>query len=270
MADETWLTHAPPRITELTFADALTETKAHSFIRPEEIDTIWKTFLQYGVDPSFALGQFWTESLFGTAGWNVWADPRLFSWGNILWENTFVADVAGVNKYAASNGFNYTRYPTWTTGVVDYCMLLNKYASSSPDSRYGDTTTIYGATAKWMAKTPGSDEHIRYLDVVLGRMNKYDSRPPFEGEMAIYGTGITYTSNQRYAIKAGDRWYLKPGGAISYPFKADGQGYYLGQVNGTSWFAIRVVTARMSADGKSRPVIGYVPNFDPTRVSHIS
>lgn len=269
MAEETWPTHAAPRITELTLANALTETKARVFQGAEEHETIWTTLLQYGVDPSFALGQFWTESLYGTAGWNIWSEPPMRSWGNVLYVNSHLHDRSGVTAYKASNGFTYTAYPDWTTGVEDYCMLLADYAKNHDDRRYGDTALVYGASAKWMAKVPGSEEHLRYLDVVLGRMNRYDARTPFEGDMAIYGTGITYTTNKRYAVKTGDRWYLKPGGAVSYTFKADGSGYFLGQVNGTSWLAIRVMTARLSSDGKARAVIGYLANFDPKRVTAV-
>lgn len=268
MAEPSWPTHAPPRITELTFGNALIEGP-RLFSGADEIDTIWKTLTEAGVDPSFALGQFWVESLFGTAGWNIWAEPKLYSWGNILYENTSLKGTPGVTKYAASNGFNYTAYPNWTTGVVDYCMLLDKYDKQSPDSRYGDTSTIDGATAKWAAKSPTSDSHLNYLEIVLGRMTRYDNRTDWEGELAIFTPGMTYSTNRRYSINAGDRWYLKPGGSTSYVFKAASVAIFLGQVAGTSWFAIRVLTARLSTDGKTRPVIGYLPNFNPARLTTV-
>lgn len=272
MAEETWLTHAAPRITELSFANALTETSGRIFVGNNEIGAIWSMLLSYGVDPSYALGQFWTESLYGTAGWNIWSEPPMRSWGNILWSNCQMKDRAGVTSYAASNGYTYASYPNWTTGVEDYCLLLAQYATQHDDSRYGDTATIYGATAKWMGKLPGSEDHLRYLDVVLGRMDRYDSRPPFEGEMLINsGTqpDIQYTTNKRYAIKAGDRWYLKPGGSASYAFRKDGTAIFEGQVMGTSWFAIRVMTTRFSNDGSMKPVIGFAPNFDAKKVTTV-
>jgi hypothetical protein len=265
LAEAEWPVHAPARITELTFANALIEGP-RVFKGVDEIGTIWKTLMKHGVDPSFALGHFWVESNFGTAGWNVWSEPKLYSWGNVLYPNSSLKGTPGVTEYSASNGYHYTAYPDWTTGVEDYCLLLNQYRDQAPDYRYGDTSTIYGATAKWPAKTPGSDGHLKYLDIVLGRMTRYDIRPDWEGELTLYTPGTTYNSNKRYAIKAGDRWYLKPGGSTSYAFKADGSAVFLGQVSGTSWFAIRVSTARLSNDGVTRFVVGYVPAFDSKRL----
>lgn len=268
MAEGTWPTHAPPRITELTFANALIEGPK-VFPGAYEIGAVWKQLVGSGIDPSFALGHFWVESLFGTAGWNIWSTPKLMSWGNILYPNCSVKDVAGVTEYSASNGFHYAAYPDWTTGVEDYCLLLGKYLDHAPDSKYGDTSTIYGATAKWTAKTPGSESHLKYLDIVLGRMTRYDIRPKWEGELAIYSPGTVYTTNRRYLVKPGDRWFTKPGGNASYMFKAGGNSYFMGQVAGTSWCAIRVNTARLSTDGKTRPAIGYLPNFDPKRLTTV-
>lgn len=268
MAEGSWPTHAAPRITELTFANALIEGPK-VFPGAYEIAAIWKTLVGVGVDPSFALGQFWIESLFGTDGWNVWSEPALMSWGNVLYPNSSVRDRAGVTEYVASNGFHYTAYPDWTTGVEDYCLLLGKYRDQSPDARYGDTAEIDGATAKWAAKSPTSTSHLNYLDIVLGRMTRYDTRPDWEGELAIYTPDTTYSSNRRYAIHAGDRWYLKPGGNTSYVFKAASTAILMGQVAGSSWCAIRVLTARLSGDGKTRPAIGYLPNFDPRRMTTV-
>lgn len=272
MAEETWLTHAAPRITELTFANALTETDGRIFKGSEETGAIWNTLLKHGVDPSFALGQFWTESLYGTAGWNIWSEPPMRSWGNVLYLNSSLRDDPTVTSYPASNGYVYTSYPNWTKGVEDYCLLLEKYAKQTNDPRYGDTSRIYGATAKWMGKAPGTEEHLRYLDVVLGRMDRYDARPPFEGEMLINSganADIKFSTNKRYVIKSGDRWYLKPGGSVSYAFRADGDAIFFGQVQGTSWFAIRIMTTRFNDAGKAEPVVGYMPNYTASKVKTV-
>lgn len=268
MSDPTWAVHGPPRITELTFANALSEGPRF-FKGVEETGTIWKTLLSYGVDPSFALGHFWVESLFGTAGWNIWADPPLRSWGNILYVNSSLRDRAGVTEYKASNGYDYAAYPDWTTGVEDYCLLLGKYRDHSPDYRYGDTSIIKGATAKWMAKVPNSDQHLNYLEIVLSRMSRYDSRPDFEGDMFIsFASGMVYTSSKRYEVKTGERWYPTAGGSVSYPIATGGKAVFLGQVHGSSWVAVQIRTGRFSPDGKTRPVVGYVPNFDAKRVTN--
>lgn len=268
MAEGNWPTHAAPRITELTFANALLEGP-HVFPGIDEVGLIWKVLGDGGVDPSFALGHFWVESLYGTAGWNIWATPKLHSWGNILYENTTIKGEPGVVKYAASNGYNYTGYPDWTTGVRDYVGLIGKYRDQAPDQKYGDTSLIDNATAKWTSKTLTSEVHLNYLDIVLGRMTRYDIRPDWEGELAIYTPGTIYATNKRYAVHAGDRWHLKPGGSTSYAFKAASTAISLGQVAGTSWQAIRVLTARLSTDGVTRPVIGFLPNFDPNRLTTV-
>lgn len=275
MAEGTWPTHAAPRITELTFANALIENDNRVFKGIPEIGTIWNTLLQHGVDPSFALGQFWTESLFGTAGWNVWSEPPLRSWGNILYVNSLIKDRPGVSRYDASNGFTYTVYPDWTTGAEDYCLLLEQYAKEHDDPRYGDTALIYGATAKWMADPPGSEGHLRYFDVVLGRMERYDIRPAFEGDMIIVQSAAIETplqidTNMRYSVKAGDRWYVKPGGAESYAIRKDRDVVFAGQVAGTSWFAIRLRTSRFSSDETSDTAVVYMPNFRAARVKVIT
>jgi hypothetical protein len=268
MTDGSSLTHAAPRITELTFADALIEGP-HAFPGWDEIGSIWRTLITAGVDPSFALGQFWVESLFGTAGWNIWSEPRLKSWGNILYPNSLVRDVPGVGEYAASNGYHYTYYPNWTTGVLDYVRQLELYAKRGVVPVYGDLRTIDGATAYWTKKDPDSTSHINYLDIVLGRMARYDGRPDWEGDTVISAPGITYNTNMRYAIKDGDRWYPKAGGATSYEFRSDSTAIFLGQVAGTSWGAIRVMTARFSPDGKAKPVIGYISKVDAARITKV-
>lgn len=265
MVEETAPTHAAPRITELTFANGLTEGP-RVFNEFSEIGAIWRTLTDAGVDPSFALGHFWVESGFGTLGWNIWSDPPLRSWGNILYVNSQVRDRPGVGEYKASNGYEYTYYPDWTTSVVDYCLNLDRYRDRSPDPRYGDTSTIYGACAKWAANEPGSVDHLKYIDIVLGRVARYDERPDWEGEMAVIGASSP-TSNQRYLIKDGERWYIKPGGTQSYEVRADVKAMYFGQVAGTSWGMVRINTARFSSDGKSRPTLVYVPNWSAARIS---
>lgn len=266
MTDGSALTHSAPRITELTFADALSEGP-RVFTGMSEIGSIWQVLIDAKVDPSFALGQFWVESLFGTAGWNIWSDPPLHSWGNILYPNSTVRGTPGVGQYSASNGYHYTYYPDWTTGVRDYVGLLDQYAKSGVSTQYGDLRTIDGATAKWTAKDPDSTAHLNYLDIVLGRMARYDGRADWEGDTLLTTSGITYNTNKRYAIKAGDRWYPKAGGATSYEFRSDSTAIYLGEVSGTSWGAIRVITARFSSDGKSKPVIGYIKGVKASRIT---
>ncbi len=272
MSSQTWPTHSAPRLTELTFLDALTEGP-RVFSAPQEVGSIWRTLIQYGVDPSLALGQFWAESLFATAGYAIDSaedGTPLRALGNILSVNSVLLarGTTGVSTWSNhSHTYTYAQYATWTLGAEDYCLHLDQYVRNSPDSRYGDTSVIRGATAKWIGKPLDSEEHLRYLDVVLGRMDRYESREPWEGDMAIFSDGVSYSSSKRYAIKAGDRWYLKAGGTVSYQFRVDASVHFMGRVMDTSWFAVRVNTGRFTSDGKSRPVIAYLPNFSASRLS---
>lgn len=267
MAEASWPVHASPRITELTFARALGEGPKVSMAVSESGD-IWKVIRSHGIDPSFALGMFWVESLFGTAGWNVWSTPPLKSWGNILWVNCQVKTVPGVGKYEASNGYDYAYYPSWAVGVEDFCLLLDDYRRQGNDSRYGDVSKIYGTTAKWPANTPGSKDHLHYLDIVLGRMARYDSAKPQEGEMAVMASGLGVSSAKKYFVAGGDRWYVMPGGTQSYAFRKSALLPYFGRVLGSNWVQVQVDTGRFGGvtSGTTAPVLAYLPNFDAGRV----
>ena len=263
MAEGSWPVHSGPRISELTFARALGEGPKTSPATSES-GAIYKTFLAHGIDPSFALGMFWVESLFGTAGWNIWSDPQLKSWGNVLWVNCQVKDVPGVGKYEASNNFDYAYYPSWEVGAEDFCRLLDDYRRQGTDSRYGDVSKVYGATAKWPANPPGSADHTKYLNIVLGRMNQYDLYKPQEGEMAVTANGLTPTSNKKYYVEGGDRWYVMPGGTQSYAFRKSAMLPYFGKVLGSNWVQVLVHTGRFSST--TDPTLVYLPNFKADRV----
>ncbi len=221
--------------------------------------------LAHGVDPSFALGMFWRESSFGTAGWNLWADLK--SWGNVLWVNCQVRDVPGVEEYKAANGFEYAKYPDWGTGAEDFCRLLDDYTRRGTDARYGDISLVYGATAKWAANPPGSDDHIAYVDNVVSRMNRYDTEPPQEGEMAISAAGVKMTTDASYWLAKGEPYYFVPGkaanGKFSFGTRPGAYVPYFGRIAGTDWAAVYATTSKLT--GSMDPTIVYV-RYDPTRV----
>jgi hypothetical protein len=263
-------THRPARITELTFANALLEGP-HVFKGMGEIGAIWATLAMYGVDASFALGQFYAESFFGNAGYAKDAaddGTPLHAIGNILSVNSPLLDrdepgVATWSNHAHT--YTYARYSTWALGALDYCLLLRNYAMGF-DPRYGDSSMIFGATARWAGKAPGSIEHRAYMDAIVGRMDTYDGRPPWEGDMAIIAPVDTVpSSNARYQIRMGDRWFEKAGGHVSHAFTADMLIPFFGLVGGTSWFAVGVRTGRFSTDGSLRSAEVYLPAYDPTR-----
>lgn len=244
-------THAEPRISEYTFADVL--ARAGSPAR-SEIRRYWSRFLDAGVDPCFGLAQFYAESAYGKLGWNLWAD--LHSWGNVLYENRTISEC---EKYEASNGFNYAKYPDWTAGVRDYVGLLGQYEEWSPDLRIGDITTIYGATAKWIAKVPGSEQHLAYLNIVLWRMGQYMTTTRTKGEMSIQAGQY---ATKRYRLRKGTPLYDEPGGLAYGTFRGtDTNVRWVGFHNNTSWGAIVIHTQHgSSVPGVAEDMVVWIAN----------
>lgn len=254
--------HAPPRITREVFHRALKEGPRKFTGTTADMDAGWNAAINAGVDPSFMLGHFWVESLFCTDGWCIWAN--LNSWGNSLIESTTLAPPE-VTKYAASNGYNYCKYPSWTLGAKDYVGILARYRDTE-DPRYGDSGTIDGATARWAGKPLISEAHKTYVSIVIDRMTRYDAYNEEGDDMALHYTGLEYKSNLLYQIKAGDRWYPVVDGDTSWALTVDSLAQFHGTVNNKpGWFAIRVITSRLT--GKSEPHIVYMKGFSPTRVS---
>lgn len=269
-ADSSWPTHAPPRITELTFAQALYEGP-HVFPGVGEIWAIWKTLLAHGIDPSFALGHCWVESNFGTAGFNA-QNPDMRAWGNILAVNSalLAANTPGVHRWSTTTNdgttYTYAIYDSWALGVEDYALLIDQYRDTSPDARYGPTETIYGATAKWPAKVLGSPWHLNYMTIVLNRMDIYDGRTPTEGDVAILEDQPKGHPGY-YRVKKGEHWYDKSDlAARSHSFSNDARVQFRGLVDGAGWAAVRLGTSVFIKDGASHPVTAYVP-FDSTRLT---
>lgn len=233
--NEDSLTHAEPRITELTFASILAEKHSPAMF---SVRDIWPILLDFGVDPSFALAVFWTESLYGTAGWAT----QTGSWGNQLFVNTTIGEST---LYKASNGYEYAKYANWVDAVRDYCGLLAQYEEWATEANF--TSNIFYATAKWIGRPPGSADHIQYLHVVLWRMNQYDLRPPSKGDPMIQLEPGTITK-KKFLLRHDTPLYDRAGDA-SYGRYAgpDTRVRWLGFINNTSWGAVILHTQHGSS-----------------------
>jgi hypothetical protein len=242
-------TFAQPRISEFTFAEPLVGRSSPARF---EIYKIWQIILDAGVDPSYALAQFWAESLYGTAGWATITG----SWGNILFPNTTITTAT---EYSASNGYHYAKYSNWPDAVHDYVGLLAQYRNLTGGPA-GDTSKIYWATAKWIGKQPGSPAHQEYLDVVLWRMNQYEaSTQPKEGERMIFAGNSGITTKQRFLLRKGTAFSESPGAEPYSKYTGnDTKVRWLGRVNNTSWGAIVVKTQHASQDGTQHDLVVYV------------
>ena len=145
---------AGPTLTEDSFVDRLRAVGSPAL---GEGRSIYRTLVNGGVNPAFALGTFHAESHSGTRGYAVITK----NWGNILfyeWEIPF-----GATPYAPGNGYTYAKYPTWLASVRAYVDLLQRY------DRNG-YTTVSSASARWLGTVEGSERHLRYLNNITAVM----------------------------------------------------------------------------------------------------
>ncbi len=145
---------AGPTLTEDSFVDRLRAVRSPAL---GEGRSIYRTLVNGGVNPAFALGTFHAESHSGTRGYAVITK----NWGNILfyeWEIPF-----GATPYAPGNGYTYAKYPTWLASVRAYVDLIQRY------DRTG-YTTVSSASARWLGAVEGSERHLRYLNNITAVM----------------------------------------------------------------------------------------------------
>lgn len=250
-------THASARISEFILSEQL--VNRHSPAR-FDIYRIWPIIAEAGVDPSFALAQFWAESLYGTAGWSTITG----SWGNILFPNTTIAES---HEYHASNGFHYAAYDNWVDSVRDYVGLLGKYRDIQTPVT-GDTSKIYWATAKWIGKVPGSAFHLEYLGVVLWRIKQYDSARPKAGDRMIFAGESGINTTTRYALKHGTPLYEAPGLPAYASYQgADTSVRWLGRSNNTTFGAIVINTSHGSPSGTQADLVVYVGSVKDSQIT---
>ncbi len=204
---------AGPTLTETSFVDRLRAVGSPALA---EGRSIYRTLVNGGVNPAFALGTFHAESHSGTRGYAVITK----NWGNILfyeWEIPF-----GATPYAPGNGYTYAKYPTWLASVRAYVDLLQRY------DRTG-YTTVSSASARWLGTVEGSTRHLNYLNNITAVMrNLPDDAVP---SMTALTVPVTSRADVRLS------WSARDNLAVT--------GYQVRTRRGTAaWGAIESTTAR--------------------------
>lgn len=235
-------TLAPPRITEAKFKSLLAAKNSPA---TAAAGAIFNILVQEGVDPSFALAQYRVESQYGTAGYAKITG----SWGNMLFDTGLTILRSGV--YAPGNGYTYATYDTFEDAIRDYCRYIHWYKDEY------NLGTIYGATARWIGKVPGSTGHMSYVSIIVDDMIKYEY--PLggneSGDKMIYA-GPSFDRNTgkfslKYPVSSGLQLYR--GAGDEFPLKKyngpTGRAWWLGFVNGgKSWGAIMIGTSSADED----------------------
>ena len=266
------LTLRSPRINYERFRDILARKPSPAL---SEAKPIWDLLIAGGVDPSFALGQFLVESIYGTAG----HAKVTKSWGNILWDAAWTPTR---DKYAPGNGYTYAKYPNWTEGAEDYVAYVRRYAETV-DNRYGGVTdTIDECTARWVGDPLDSEEHKRYVSVLLSAINDDYEHVPNSfvdvGDRMIYAGKAGITSKARYPLKNGTAAYRGTDGTLlKYVSFGDGSSTlvtdvrFLGPVGqpwtDTTWAWGAFVFGTSAADPQG--TIAYIKNPDPKKVKFV-
>jgi hypothetical protein len=259
-------THAPPRITVDKFIERLKSKNSPAVLHAYNI---WSILVANGVDPSFALAQYRVESQYGTSGHATVTD----SWGNMLYDSNLT--LLSGPSYKPGNGYTYATYNPnrFEDAVEDYCRYLAWYRD-----RYG-LEDIYGATARWTGKVPGTPGHLSYCNTIVNDMVVYEFPPGTfynSGDGMIYAGAsvgrdstdhITGQLKRRYPIKYGDKIYRGPSLDLFLKTWANNSpnqaAWYLGEVNGSfKWGALLVGTSVADPDG----TVVYIPNIDKTKI----
>lgn len=263
-------TLALPRISAIKFRELL-QTKNSPAVA--ESTAVYASLVNNGVDVSFALAQFRVESQYGTAGYA----KETGSWGNMLWDANLClhAKPIGTNtvpyitKITSSGAkYTYATYTTYVDAVEDYSNYLHWYIT-----KYG-LTTIYGATARWIGKTPGSAGHLSYLETVIADMTRYEYDPGtfYEvGDKMIYG-GDAFDRDtgkivQKYPVNYDDTLYKGTDGTILKTYKGtSGKAWYLGLVQGSkAWGMVCIGTSVADPDA----TWCYIKDIDPVKIINV-
>ncbi len=264
LPNPTWPTHNTPRITKTKFISIL---KSKDSPAVAEASAVFDVLVAQGVDPSFALAQFRVESQYGTAGYA----KETGSWGNMLYDrNLTILSGPPVTKTTSSGAkYTYATYDNYVDAVTDYCRYLAWYRDE-----YG-LEDIYGATARWLGREPGSTGHENYVSIIISDMILYEHPEGSfyeSGDKMIYaGQSIGVTNGKlngqlklRYPINYGDSLYRGTNGDFLKKFTGtSGTAWFLGPVNGSwDWGAIIIGTSVADPNG----TVVYIKNPDQTKV----
>ena len=260
-----------PRISAIKFRQFL--ASKNSPATPDS-SAIYANLVNNGVEVSFALAQFRVESQYGTAGYAA----ETGSWGNMLYDvnlTTHAKPIDGrtvpyVTKTTSSGAkYTYATYTNYIDAVEDYSNYLHWYKS-----HYG-FDTIYEATARWIAKVPGSTFHLTYIDAIISDMTKYEYDPGtfYEvGDKMIYG-GPAFDRDtgkivQKYPVVQGKTvLYKGTDGTVLKTYQGPtGNAWYLGLVQGSkTWGMICIGTSAADPDA----TWCYIKNIDPTKIVNV-
>jgi len=249
------LTHARPRITAVKFKSLL-KTKNSPAV--SESDAVFSILAEKNIDPSFALAQFRVESQYGTAG----HAKVTGSWGNMLYDEHLTILASG--KYSPENGYTYATYSNYRYAITDYCRYLDWYLDEYRLS------TIYGATARWLGKTPGESGHTSYVNIIINDMIEYENP---EGIFYESGDKMIYTNNglkgdritNRYLLSVGTVLYRGTNGDVLKKYSGvTSKALWLGLVNGAKdWGMLMVKTSSADETG----TLVYIKNPDLSKIS---
>jgi len=254
------LTHTPARITYNRFLGLL---KSKNSPAVPEAQSIWNDLVGMGVDPSFALAQYRVESQYGTAGYAV----HTKSWGNMLYDSSLT--LLAVDVYQPGNGFSYAVYENHLNAVVDYIRYLKDYEVKR------NLPTIYGATAEWIGKPPGSSGHISYINTIINDMYEYEFT---DGQFYEVGDKMIYAGApfdratgkilQKYPVVKGVTTLYR--GTDGTPLKTykgpSGNAWFFGLVQGsTDWGLICIGTLDADPDA----TLCYIKNIDPKKIVNV-
>lgn len=262
------LTLAAPRISAIKFRELLASKKSPS---TAESTAVYANLVNNGIDVSFALAQFRVESQYGTAGFA----KDTGSWGNMLWDKNLCLHAKPIGSNilpyitkTTSSGAKYTyaTYISYVDAVEDYSNYLHWYINQY------NLTTIYGATARWIGKVPGSQFHITYVDTIVNDMTDYEYDPGdfYEvGDKMIYGgpafDRATGRIVQKYPVVENKTvLYKGTDGTILKTYAGPtSDAWFLGPVQGSwTWGVICIGTSWADPD----VTWCYIKNPDKTKV----
>jgi hypothetical protein len=162
-----------PTISAGRFTDELTRRASPAL---GEADSLYRTCLQFGVNPAVALGFFARESTFGT-------DPnhlvlRTRNWGNLAQAKNPARSTGQTVRYDyVVNGeprhHDFPVYKTWTDGIADFCDSL-----TDPQGLYWPTNKRTVSTVL-PTYAPGNDgnDTARYIKNVVDWTTAWSDQP---------------------------------------------------------------------------------------------
>lgn len=257
----------PSRIDYDTFRGVLVEFRSPA---RGAAQSIYDQLVAGGVDATFALAQFLAESNYGTRGFAATTK----SWANILWDAAWTPTRPKTTFQVGSATYTYATYASFEESISDYVAYLQRYATTT-DRRYGDSSVIDGACARWVGNALASEDHKRYVSTVINAMNRYIVVPGTFYEtrdLMIYAGKAQVDSKARYPIANGTALYRGTDGSLLKYFNGTaGLAKFFGPVNQPwsdatwAWGMVRIGTSSADPEG----TLCYVKNPAKSKVTFV-